>query len=107
MPEIKSVASDLRKKLQEIEATSRQHADEECLRRKIELEARLVPKTESHNEFELISQRLQEEAKHQRQQKEDQIDKKIKEIINQQERAQKERLQKQLLEQQVAEAEER
>nr|CAG4647938.1 EOG090X0755 [Moina brachiata]SVE93040.1 EOG090X0755 [Moina brachiata] len=102
-----SVASNLQKRFQEIGAASRQHADEECLRRKQELEARLVPKTESHYEFELITQRLQEEARHQKQQKEDQIDKKIKEIINQQERVQREKLQKQQLEQQIAEAEKR
>lgn len=104
---IQSVASNLQRRFQEIGAASRQHADEECLRRKQELEARLVPKTESHYEFELITQRLQEEARHQRQQKEDQIDKKIKEIINQQERVQREKLQKQHLEQQTAEAEKR
>lgn len=65
--------------------TSRQKADEECQRKKLELEQRLVPKMESHMDVEKNMQRIEEEARRQRLYKEDQINRRLHEIQSQKE----------------------
>lgn len=74
------------KKIEDFKEFSRQSNEEECLRKKQELEERLVPKRESQIDVEMTIQRLQDEARQRIQQKEDQIDRKLKEIKSIQEK---------------------
>lgn len=95
------------KKIEDFEETSRQSADEECLRKRQALREKLVPRTESQIDVEQTIQRLQEEARLRRQLKEDQIDRKLKEMQSIQEKEQQEELKKRNLELQAAEAKKR
>jgi hypothetical protein len=71
------------------------------------LEERLVPKTESQIDVEMTIQRLQNEARLRIQQKEDQIDKKLREVQSIQEKELQEDLKKKTLELQIVEAQRR
>lgn len=95
------------KKIEDFEETSRQNADEECLRKKQELQERLVPKTESQVDVEMTIKRLQEEARLRRQLKEDQIDRKLKEMQSIQEKEQQEDMRRKTLELQGIESKRR
>nr|CAG4646292.1 EOG090X0755 [Macrothrix elegans] len=99
-----SVASDFKKKIEDFEEASRKRAEEECLRKKKELEERLVPKTESHIDVELTIQRLQEEARIRRIEKENQIERKLKEMHYLQEKEKQEDQKRKILESQMTEA---
>nr|SVE75156.1 EOG090X0755 [Daphnia dolichocephala] len=102
-----SMASNFMKKIEDFKELSRRCDDEDCLRKKQELEERLVPKTESQTDIEMTIQRLQDEARLRIQQKEDQIDQKLKEMQSIQEKELQEDLKKKTLELQVAEAKRR
>lgn len=91
------MASNLMKKIEELEESARQDADEECLRKKQELQERLIPKTDSSIDFEKSMKRLQDEALLKRKLKEDQIDQKLKEMQFLQEKEQQEELEKKTL----------
>ncbi len=101
------MAPSFMKKIEDFDEASRQNADEECLRKKRELEERLVPKTEDHIDVEKTIQRLQNEARLRRQQDEDQIDRKLKEMQYIQEKEQQENLRKKTLELHTNEAKRR
>ena len=101
------MASSFMKKMEDFKESSRRTDDEECLRKKQELEERLVPKTESEIDVEIAMQRLQNEAKLRIQQKEDQIDKKLKEVQSIQEKELQEDLKKKTIELQIAECKRR
>ncbi len=102
-----SVASSFMKKMEDFKESSRRNDDEECLRKKQELEERLVPKTESQMDVEMTIQRLQNEARLRIQQKEDQIDEKLREVQSIQEKELEEDLKKKRLELQIVEAQRR
>nr|SVE74214.1 EOG090X0755 [Daphnia barbata] len=102
-----SIASSFMKKIEDFEELSRRCDNEDCLRKKQELQERLVPKTESQTDIEMTIQRLQDEAKLRIQQKEDQIDQKLKEMQTIQEKELQEDLKKKTLELQIVEAKRR
>lgn len=101
------MASNFKKKIEDFEEASRHNADEECLRKKQELQERLVPKTESHTDVEMIIKRTEEEARLRRQLKEDQLDRKLKEMQSMQEREQQEDMRRKTLEHQEIESRKR
>nr|SVE77034.1 EOG090X0755 [Daphnia lumholtzi] len=102
-----STAKSFMKKIEDFKEVSRRSDEEECLRKKQELEERLVPKRESQVDVERTIQRLQDEARQRFQQKEDQINQKLKEIKSIQEKELQENLKKKALELRVAEAKRR
>lgn len=101
------MASNFMKKIEDFEEASRQNADEECQRKKLELQERLVPKTESQMDVEVTIQRLKEEARLRRQLKEDQIDRKLKEMQTIHEREQQEDMRRRTLDLQSIESKKR
>nr|SVE75786.1 EOG090X0755 [Daphnia hispanica] len=106
-PQHPSKATSFMRKIEDFKEFSRQSDEEECLRKKQELEERLVPKRESQLDVEITFQRLQDEARQRFQQKEDQIDQKLKEIKSIQEKELQEDLKKKTSELQIAEAKRR
>nr|CAG4649368.1 EOG090X0755 [Scapholeberis mucronata]SVE93649.1 EOG090X0755 [Scapholeberis mucronata] len=102
-----SVPSSFMKKIEDFEKKSRQNADEECLRKKQELEEKLVPRTESEIDVERTIQRLQEEARSKNILRENEINLKLREMQSMQEKEQQEEMRKRTLELQAAEAKNR
>nr|SVE72340.1 EOG090X0755 [Daphnia similis] len=102
-----SRATSFMKKIEDFKEVSRRSDEEECLRKKQELEERLVPKRESQVDVEMIIQRLQDEARQRFQQREDQINQKLNEIKSIQEKQLQEDLKKKMLELNIAESKRR
>lgn len=55
-------------------------ADEDCLRKKSELQQRLVPQTELHMDVLMNQQRIEEEARKQRERADERITRQLQEI---------------------------